>query len=360
MNFNAGPAALPLVALERARDELLELASSGMSVMEHSHRGPEYEKVHFETLALIRELGGIPAEYDILLVQGGASQEFAAVPMNFLRAGTSADYVVFGTWSERALAEAEIVARTTGARVRAAATVGGTYSRAPLEAAFDPKAAYAHLTSNETIHGVQYDAHPGAAMPRPAGVPVVCDMSSDLFWKPIDITPFSFVYASAQKNLGPSGLVIVIAKKSFLATGREDIPKILQYRAHAANDSLLNTPPTFSVYLTRNVLDWVKSEGGLAAMETRNRNKARTLYAALDAHSGFYRCPVEKPFRSVMNVVFRLPTEALSKPSSSPRRRSTAWSASRGTAVSAVCVFRSTTPSSRRGSTSFRASSATS
>jgi phosphoserine aminotransferase len=317
MNFNAGPAALPLAALERAKEELLDFAGSGMSVMEHSHRGAVYEAVHHEAGALLRELAGIPSDYHVLFLQGGASQQFAVVPLNYLGPGASADYVVFGTWGEKAVAEARVVAEMSRGTVRVAATSaegeGKTkaYARAPVSVAYDPKAAYAHITSNETIHGIQYDINPGAEMPRNTSAPLVCDMSSDFFSKPLDVSPYAMVYAGAQKNLGPSGVTIVLAKKSFVEAGRKDIPKIFQYRTHAEGDSLYNTPPTFGIYLVRNVLSWIKSEGGLSAMEARNREKARILYAAIEADAGFYRCPVDAPFRSWMNVVFRLPTEAL-------------------------------------------------
>jgi phosphoserine aminotransferase len=314
INFNAGPAALPLAALERAKDELLDFAGSGMSVMEHSHRGKEYEAVHHETTALLRELLSVPADYDILFLQGGASMEFATIPMSFLSAGRTADYVVNGTWSEKAVAEAKVVAAQSGGAVRVVATTGKgdgkekQYTRVPTQAeiAVHDDAAYAHFTSNETIHGVQFQTFPTFGK-----APVICDMSSDFLSKPIDVSRFAFIYAGAQKNIGPSGVTVVLAQKSFVAQGRKDIPKIFQYRTHAENDSLYNTPPTFGIYLMRNVLAWAKSEGGVAGMEARNAEKARVLYAAIDARPDFFRAPVEKGSRSVMNVVFRLPTEAL-------------------------------------------------
>jgi phosphoserine aminotransferase len=319
INFNAGPAALPVAALERARDELLDFAGSGMSVMEHSHRGKEYDAVHEEAIALLRELLAIPAGYDVLFLQGGATQQFAQVPMTFLRKGNSADYVINGVWGEKALAEAEGVASLYGARVRVAGSTGtGTgkekgYTRVPtqVEIALDPDAAYVHFTSNETIHGIQYAVAPGASFPDLGRAPVVCDMSSDILWRKIDVSRFAFIYAGAQKNIGPSGVLIAIADKNFVASGRTDIPKIFQYREFAAQNSLLNTPPTFAIYLVRNVLSWIKEIGGLDAMEARNREKARLLYEVIDANAGFYRCPVEPASRSVMNVVFRLPSEEL-------------------------------------------------
>ena len=311
MNFNAGPATLPLPALERARDELLDFAGSGMSVMEHSHRGKEYEAVHDEALSLLRELLAVPASHEILLLQGGASMQFALVPMSFLPPGGSADYVLTGAWSAKGESEARKWGAIVGARVGIAATTNDcAFTRAvpPEEAKLDPAAAYVHWTSNETIHGVQY-----LDLPRFGDRPQICDMSSDFLWRKFDVAPFAMLYGGAQKNIGPSGVTVVVAAKSFIEQGRKDLPSILQYRAHAEARSLLNTPPTFGVYLVRNVLSWLKGLGGLDAIERRNREKAAVLYAAIDADAAFYRCPVEKGSRSVMNVVFRLPSEDLEK-----------------------------------------------
>jgi phosphoserine aminotransferase len=319
INFNAGPAALPLPALERARAELLDLAGSGMSVMEHSHRGKEYEAVHNEALALVRDLLAVPSGYDILFVQGGASQQFATVPMNLLHPGQTGDYIVTGAWGAKALAEARVVAAMLGASVRVACDAGEgegkarKYARVPTQAELkvDPGSAYVHMTSNETIEGVEFATAPGAAFPDVGSVPLVCDMSSDFMWRALDVSRFSLIYAGAQKNLGPSGVVVVIAKKDLVAQGRKDIPTIFQYRTAAENNSLYNTPPTFAIYLIRNVLSWVKDLGGMPAVEKRNREKASKLYGAIDSSNGFYKCPVDTASRSVMNVVFRLPTEAL-------------------------------------------------
>jgi phosphoserine aminotransferase len=311
MNFNAGPATLPLPALERAREELLNFAGTGISVMEHSHRGKAYEKVHEEAIALLRELLAIPSEYDVLLLQGGASTQFALIPMSFLPPGGSADYVVTGAWSEKAHSEGAAWAKIVGGGVRvAASTREGGYVRVarPEEAKLDEGAAYVHFTTNETIHGVQY-----VDLPRFGDAPQICDASSDLLWRKIDVSSLSLLYGGAQKNIGPSGVLVVVARRDFLDRGRKDLPKILQYRAHAEARSLLNTPPTFGIYLVRNVLDWLKAGGGLDAIERRNRAKAGELYAAIDLEPGFYRCPVESESRSMMNVVFRLPTEELEK-----------------------------------------------
>ncbi|GAC1347619.1 MAG: 3-phosphoserine/phosphohydroxythreonine transaminase [Myxococcales bacterium] len=316
INFNAGPAALPLPALERAREELLDFAQSGMSVMEHSHRGKEYEAVHHEAQALLRELLSVPADYDVLFLQGGATQEFAQIPLNFLPPGKTADYVITGAWGEKALGEAKACAALGAGAVRVSATTGKgegkekQYVSVPADLKSAADAAYVHLTSNETIHGVQFASQPGASFPASAA-PLVADMSSDFLWRPFDVSRFAFVYAGAQKNIGPSGVTVAIARKDFVAQGRKDLPKIFQYRVHAENDSLYNTPPTFGIYLVRNVLSWVKSVGGLAQMEKWNREKARLVYGAIDASAGFYRCPVETQSRSAMNAVFRLRDEKL-------------------------------------------------
>ncbi len=306
INFNAGPAGLPLPALERAREELLDFQGSGMSVMEHSHRGKEYEAVHNEAIALLTELLGIPDTHQVLFLQGGASLQFAMVPMNFLPQGKSADYVLTGTWSEKALDEAKLV----GTPRVAVSTIGDDkrYTRVPKqsELKLDPAAAYVHTTSNNTIFGTQY-----LYTPETGSVPHVCDMSSDFLWRKFDVSKYALIYAGAQKNLGPSGVVVVVARKDLLAQGRKDIPKILRYTTHAENNSLYNTPPTFAIYLVRNVLAWMRQVGGLPQLEAWNREKGQALYGALDKMAGFYKAPVEKDSRSVMNIVFRLPSEAL-------------------------------------------------
>jgi len=314
LNFNAGPATLPLSALELARDELVDFGGSGMSIMEHSHRGKDYEAVHHEAQSLMRELLGVPDTHHILFVQGGASQLFAQVPMNFVPQGMAADYVVTGAWGEKALAEAKVACKMLGSGTHVAADTGRgdgkekQYTRVPEDAEIKPDAgsAYFHYTSNETIHGVEFHR-----IPEHGKLPLVCDASSDFMWKRVDLSRFALVYAGAQKNVGPSGVVVVLARKDFVEAGRKDIPKIFQLRTAADNDSLYNTPPTFGIYLIRNVMRWVKAEGGLDAIEKRNREKAKLVYDALDAHAGFYDVPVERGSRSVMNVVFRLPSETL-------------------------------------------------
>jgi phosphoserine aminotransferase len=305
INFNAGPAALPLSALERAARELLDIGGTGMSIMEHSHRGKTYEAVHNEAIALTRELLAVPDDYDVLLLQGGASGQFAMVPMNLLEAGKSSDYVLTGSWSQKAYKEAKTVGE---ARVAGTSEVDKKFARIPRqdELKLDANAAYLHITTNNTIFGTQWHHLPDAGK-----VPLIADMSSDIMWRPIDVKKFGLIYAGAQKNLGPSGVVLVIVKKDLVAAGRKDIPTIFQYRTHSENNSLYNTPNTFGIYILRNVLADVKENGGLSAMEKHNREKGDKLYAAIDARPDFYRCPVEKESRSLMNVVFTLPNAEL-------------------------------------------------
>ncbi len=305
INFNAGPASLPLPALERAQRELCDFEGTGMSIIEHSHRGKAYEAVHDEAIRLLRGLLSIPDDYDVLFLQGGASHQFAMVPFNLLPPGASADYVITGGWSEKAYEEA---GRIGTARVAASTAVDKAYTRVPRadELDLDPNAAYVHLTSNNTLFGTQWQTFPEVT------APLVCDMSSDILGRAIDVSRFALVYAGAQKNIGPSGVTLVIAKKSLVSAARKDIPVILRYETFAKNNSLYNTPPTFAIYLMRNVLAHL-AETGLAAVEKRNEQKAALLYGALDEMADYYRAPVEKASRSRMNVVFRLPSEDLEK-----------------------------------------------
>lgn len=300
INFNAGPAALPRVVLEQARDELLDFEGTGMSIMEHSHRGAAYEGVHHEAGALLRELMGLHPDSVVLFLQGGASGAFATVPMNFLRG--RADYAVTGGWGEKALAEARNVGDAADAL-----SMSRRYDHIPSSGAHATRAgsAYLHITTNNTLEGTQYERLPDG------GVPLVADMSSDILSRRIDASRFALLYAGAQKNLGPSGLTVFVIQRAFLETARADIPTIFRFATHAAHDGLYHTPPTFAVYLMRNVLRWVKSLGGVEAVERRNESKARALYAAIDARPDVYRCPVEPGSRSRMNVVFYLPSTDL-------------------------------------------------
>jgi phosphoserine aminotransferase len=318
MNFNAGPAALPLAALERAKEELLDFEGSGMSVMEHSHRGKVYEKVHGEAIALVAKHLGTPLDtWDVLFVQGGASMAFAQIAMNFLPAGAVADYVVNGAWGEKALAEAKTMKAVGGGEPHLAHSTKGadkSYTRCSKQSEIQATkgAAFFHTTSNETIHGLEYALGPDTPFVHgEAGVPVVIDMSSDILGRAIDASKLDLIYAGAQKNIGPSGVTIVAVRKELTAKGRKDIPTILQYRTAAENNSLYNTPPTFGIYLVRNTLTWLESQGGVPGMEAKNRTKAKLIYDAIEGSGGFYKCPVDANARSIMNVVWRCPSEAL-------------------------------------------------
>jgi len=304
-NFYAGPATLPLPALQRAQQEFVEWEGTGMSVMETSHRSPEYDAVHHQAMSLFKELLGLDDDHEVLFLQGGASTQFAMIPMNFIPAGGSADYVNTGTWSSKAMKEANIVASCR----EAGSSESDGFTRIPKQAELDldANAAYLHLTSNNTIKGTQYHEFPDAG-----NVPLVADMSSDLLWRPFDANKFSLIYAGAQKNLGPSGVTVVIIRKSWVEQAKVDhLPTMFRYQTHLGKESLYNTPPSFSIYMVRNVLQWLKDLGGLEAMEKRNRAKGDLLYNLFDELSDFYRCPVEKASRSYMNVVFRLPSEEL-------------------------------------------------
>ncbi|MBL8604267.1 MAG: 3-phosphoserine/phosphohydroxythreonine transaminase [Myxococcales bacterium] len=298
MNFNAGPAGLPLEALEETREALLDLDHTGIGVLEHSHRGAAYERVHQEAQGHLRALLGLDEAWSVLLLQGGASQVFATLPMNFLKPGQRALYAVTGGWGEKALEEAQRLGDAVDVTPMAK-----QYRRIPAAAEHrvEAGAAYLHFTSNNTLEGTQYDAFPTGG-----GAPVVCDMSSDILWRPTDLSGLSMVYAGAQKNIGPSGLVVVLVRRDWLAEARRDIATIFRFATHDANGSLYNTPNTFAVYLTRCILRNLLRDGGLAEAERRNRAKAARLYSALDAEAGFYTLPVERPHRSAMNVVWRL------------------------------------------------------
>jgi len=311
-NFNAGPAALPLPVLERAQREMVEYEGTGMSLLEHSHRGATYDAVHNEAIQRLRDLANIPEDYEVLFLQGGASLQFAMIPMNFLGEGKSADYVVTGAWSKKAIGEAKMVGAMAGGTARAAADVyvDGVCTRIPKqdELELNGGAAYTHITTNNTIFGTQYHE-----LPDTGDVPLFADMSSDIFWRPLDVTKFGLIYAGAQKNVGPSGLAIVIVKKSLVEQARKEIPNILRYDIHAGKNSLFNTPNTFAIYMVRNVAQYLQELGGLDAVEKINREKGGLIYAAIDADPDFFRASVDKDSRSFMNVVFRLPNEELDK-----------------------------------------------
>ncbi len=301
-NFNPGPAALPLDVLQQAQAEMLDYKGTGMSVMEISHRSKEFEGIIQTAEADLRELLGIPSNYKILFLQGGASLQFAMLPMN-LRATGSADYIVTGTWSKTAIKEAQKL----GTARAAANTEADGFKSLPAKLDLDPKAAYLHFTSNETIHGVEYFNEPTP----PAGVPLVCDASSDFISRPIDVSKYAFIYAGAQKNAGPAGVVVAIARDDMLERTPANLPTLLDYKALAASGSLHNTPPCWSIYITGLVFKWAKNLGGMAAVAKRNRTKADLVYKAIDESGGFYRGHANKDARSVMNIPFRLPSEEL-------------------------------------------------
>ncbi|KIL36009.1 MFS transporter [Cohnella kolymensis] len=305
-NFNAGPAALPLEVLERAQKQFVEFENSGMSLMEMSHRGAVYEKVHFEAVALLRELMGIPHNYKVLFIQGGASTQFAMVPMNLIKSGKAPAYIATGSWATKAIQEAKMFGDIT----IAASTEADQYRRVPAinELQYSEDTSYLHLTSNETIEGTQWREYPDTG-----SVPLIGDLSSDILCRPIDVSQFAVIYAGAQKNLGPSGVTIVIIREDLIGQPDLPVPTMLRYSTHAKADSLYNTPPTFAVYMMNETLKWLKEQGGAAAMEQRNREKARLLYEVIDGSSGFYRGFAEPGSRSIMNVTFRLGSEELDK-----------------------------------------------
>ena len=306
-NYYAGPAALPTEVLEIAQQELLDFAGSGVSVMETSHRSKEFDRVHTEAIALTKELLGLSDDYKVLLLQGGASMQFAMVPMNLLGQGASADYLVTGAWSQKALKEAQIIGK---ARVAADTEVDGVFTSIPKQQDLDldAKAAYCHITSNNTIFGTQWRQFPDTG-----GVPLVADMSSDILSRKIDPGPFGIIYAGAQKNLGPSGMAVVIIRDDMLAKCNTKLPTLLSYKTHADKNSLFNTPPSFAIYMVNRVLNWLKANGGVAAMEKQNTAKAECIYGAIDQSNGFYTNNIAAEDRSQMNVVFRLPSEDLEK-----------------------------------------------
>jgi phosphoserine aminotransferase len=306
LNFNAGPAILPPAVLEQVQAELRDYQGRGMSIMEMSHRGQEYEAINAQAEAGFKRLLGVGDGYRVLFLQGGASTQFAMVPLSFLPPGGTADFLMTGAWAEKAQQEA---AGFGQARVAASTREGG-YRRVPRpeEISLSPNPAYVHLTSNETIQGIQWHAFPDVG-----DRPLVADMSSDILSRPFDAGKFALIYAGAQKNLGPSGVTAVLLRESWLAKANKDVPTMLRYATHVKNNSLYNTPPTFGVYVLNLVLQWIEKLGGLAAMAERNAHKAKLLYDVIDRSGGFYRGHAELASRSQMNVTFRLPSEALEK-----------------------------------------------
>jgi phosphoserine aminotransferase len=304
-NFSAGPAVLPVAVLEQAQRDLISLPGVGMSILEISHRSKPFDDVIEGCEADLRTLAGIPKDYHVLFLQGGASLQFSMVPMNLLSAGSSADYIVTGAWSQKAVKEAK---RVGGVNI-VASTESENFARVPRqqELKLDPNAAYVHYTTNNTIFGTEFNY-----VPDVGAVPLVADASSDIFSGPIDVAKYGLIYAGAQKNLAPAGVTLVIVRDDLLKRAQSSLPTMLQYGVHAENKSMYNTPPVFAIYIMRLVLAWLIKQGGLAAIERRNARKADKLYAEID-RSDFYRGHASKDSRSRMNVTFRLPSEELEK-----------------------------------------------
>jgi phosphoserine aminotransferase len=297
-NFNAGPAAMPLPVLEKMRDEMLDYAGTGMSVMELSHRSADFEAINDKTEKSLRRLLAIPDDYAVVFLQGGASLQFAMAPMNLAVASKPVDVLHTGAWTKKAIEEINKVAAS-----RLAATgEAQKFTRLPKasEISFDANASYVHICTNNTIEGTQWHS-----IPETGNVPLVGDMSSDILSRPVDVKRYGLIFAGAQKNMGPSGVTVAIIRKDLAERGSDKISKILQYRTFIKDRSLYNTPPTFGIYAMGLVFDWIEAQGGLAAIEKRNEAKAKLLYDTLDAGS-YYNCPVEKDCRSRMNIVFRV------------------------------------------------------
>ncbi len=304
VNFNPGPAALPLDVLKIVQEELLDYRGSGLSILESSHRSKEFEAINDQTIALVREVLGLGEDYHVLFLGGGASTQFALIPMNFAGDGRTAAYVDTGSFAAKAMKECQAVSKVHVAF----SSKEEKYRRVPdmNEIRYPDDAAYLHLCSNNTIEGTQFWQFPDTG-----SVPLVADMSSDIASRRLDYKQFSLFYAGAQKNLGPAGVTLVVIRDDFLATARKDLPSMLSYKTHADSKSLYNTPPVFAVYMMKLVLEWTKSKGGLAGIEKLNEAKKDLLYNAIDAAPDFYKGAAEKASRSWMNVTMRLPTEDL-------------------------------------------------
>lgn len=304
-NFNAGPAALPEEVLLKAQKEFLDFEGSRMSVMELSHRSKEYSRVHDKASGLLRELMEIPADYEILFLQGGASLQFLMIPMNLLDQERGASYILTGSWSEKALKEAK---KLGPIEIAASTKESGYHAIPPLSVIqWKENTSYVHLTSNNTIYGTQWKEYPQTDQ-----IPLIADMSSDILSKKIDVSQFGLIYAGAQKNLGPSGVTVVIIRKDLIQKD-DSLPTMLSYETHAASNSLYNTPPTLAIYLLSLVLEWAKDKGGVAQIEQQNQQKAKLIYDAIDESNGFYSGHAVQDSRSNMNITFTLPTSELTK-----------------------------------------------
>ena len=305
LNFYPGPAALPIEALEEAQNELLDWQKTGMSVLEISHRSKEFDAVHNETIDLLKKIFGIPDNYSVLLLQGGATLQFAMIPMNLIGNGQTASYVVTGSFSKNAYKAAKTL---KSIHLACSTEEDGKYFRIPKpgEINLAPGSVYCHLTSNNTIFGTHWKS-----FPEYGEVPLACDMSSDILSRRVDFKPFGLIYAGAQKNLGPAGVTVVIIRNDLVDRAQEGLPDILNYKVLVSKNSLFNTPSCFGIYMMNKVLKWIKKKGGLAFIEQQNEEKAGLLYDAIDENPGFYISKVEKGSRSSMNVTFHLPNEDL-------------------------------------------------
>ncbi|MBF0104604.1 MAG: 3-phosphoserine/phosphohydroxythreonine transaminase [Deltaproteobacteria bacterium] len=305
-NFSAGPCTLPLSALEKAQKDFVDYQGAGMSIIEMSHRGKHYDKVHFEAIANIRELLSVPEDFDIMFIQGGATLQFAMVPMNFLGAGKVGEYVNTGAWAKKAIADGKKIGETKV--IWSGEDKNFTVMPKPLDIKFSADAAFVHMCSNETIGGIECHDFPDTG-----SVPLIADMSSHIMSRPIDFSKIDMAYGGVQKNLGPAGMAVVIMKKSLVEKANENLPAYLSYKIHASKDSLYNTPSVFVIYIMKLTTDWVKEIGGLKAVENLAISRSGLVYEAIDNSGGWYSCPVDKNSRSRMNVVWRLPSEDLEK-----------------------------------------------
>ena len=303
-NFYAGPSTLPLSVLEELRDDMVDYKKMGLSLVETSHRSAEYDEVHAAALDGLREHMRVPETHDVLLLGGGATLQFGMVPMNLISDGGHADIVVSGSWAKKALDDLRSVASAN--ILFDGADSGYTTLPSPGAVAPSDNSSYVHITSNETIGGVQWKEFPSTGQ-----VPLVTDMSSDILSRAVDVGDFGLIYAGAQKNLGPAGVTVVIIRKELVEKGRKNLPAYLRYGTHAGKNSLYNTPPVFSVWALSLVMKWIRNEGGVGVIETRNTEKASLVYEVIDKNPDFFRCPVDPACRSTMNVVFRLPDESL-------------------------------------------------
>jgi phosphoserine aminotransferase len=304
-NFSAGPSTLPLPVLQEIQDEIVDYKGTGLSIIEASHRGKEYDEIHHHAMEGVRSAFAVPASHQILFLAGGATLQFGMIPMNFLT-GNTCGLVKSGSWAKKALSDAKKIGQVNVLFDGADSNFTTLPQSDQLNV--DSGLAYLHLTSNETIEGLQWKE-----FPQTGDVPLIADMSSDIMSRPVDVGEFDLIYAGAQKNLGPAGATLVIISNDLLTRCPETLPAYLSYKTHAEKDSLYNTPPVFSIYAIAKVLDWIADQGGLTGIAARNERKAKIVYDAIARNNGFYTCPVDAAYRSTMNVVFRLPNEDLEK-----------------------------------------------